>query len=75
MASPQLQQAIDAMKALVARPVNSPQEMRSIFEELAVRPDPDIQCQPVNASGVDAEWICAPGAKDDRFVLYLHGGG
>jgi acetyl esterase/lipase len=75
MASPQLQTAIEAMKALVARPVNSPQEMRSIFEELAVPPAPDVQCERVNAGGVDAEWVCAPGAASDRFVLYLHGGG
>jgi len=75
MASPQLQMAIDAMKALVARPVSSPQEMRPIFEELAVAPAPDVQCERVNAGGVDAEWVCAPGAANDRFVLYLHGGG
>jgi epsilon-lactone hydrolase len=75
MASPQLQMAIDAMKALVARPVNSPQEMRAIFEEMAVAPAPDVQCERVNAGGVDAEWVCAPGAANDRFVLYLHGGG
>ena len=75
MASPQLQMAIDAMKALVARPVNSPQEMRPIFEELAVAPAPDVQCERVSAGGVDAEWVCAPGAANDRFVLYLHGGG
>lgn len=75
MASPQLQMAIDAMKALVARPVNSPQEMRAVFAELAVAPAPDVQCAPVNAGGVDAEWITAPGAAQDRFVLYLHGGG
>jgi acetyl esterase/lipase len=75
MASPQLQTAIDAMKALVARPVNSPQEMRAIFEELAVKPTDDIKCEKITAGGVDAEWITAPGAAADRFVLYLHGGG
>jgi acetyl esterase/lipase len=75
MASPQLQTAIEAMKALVARPVNSPQEMRAIFEELAVKPADDIKCERVSAGGVDAEWVCAPNAAADRFVLYLHGGG
>jgi monoterpene epsilon-lactone hydrolase len=29
----------------------------------------------VEAGGVDAEWIAAPGADADRIVLYLHGGG
>jgi monoterpene epsilon-lactone hydrolase len=75
MASPQLQTAIDAMKALVARPVETPQEMRVIFEELAIKPADDIKCERVSAGGVDAEWVCAPNAASDRFVLYLHGGG
>jgi epsilon-lactone hydrolase len=75
MASPQLQTAIDAMKALVARPVATPQEMRVVFEELAVPPAADIKCERVEAGGVDAEWVCAPNAASDRFVLYLHGGG
>ncbi len=29
----------------------------------------------VEAGGVDAEWIDAPGAAPDRVVMYLHGGG
>jgi len=75
MASPELQQAIEAMKALVGRPVETPQEMRAVFEELATAPAADIKCESVNAGGVDAEWVCAPNAANDRFVLYLHGGG
>ena len=45
MASPQLQTAIEAMKALTARPVSTPQEMRTVFEELAVKPADDIKCE------------------------------
>lgn len=75
MASPQLQTAIDAMKALVSRPVNTPQEMRAVFEEMASPPEPDIRSEKVDAGGVEAEWIAAPGAANDRYVLYLHGGG
>src|SRR5258708_11628745 len=75
MASPELQTAIDAMKALVARLVSTPQEMRATFEELAVKPAADIKCERVSAGGVDAEWIAAPNAATDRYVLYLHGGG
>jgi monoterpene epsilon-lactone hydrolase len=75
MASPQLQTAIEAMKALVARPVETPQEMRVVFEELAIKPADDIKCERVSAGRVDAEWVCAPNAASDRFVLYLHGGG
>ena len=29
----------------------------------------------VCAGGVDAEWVAAPGAKPERVLLYLHGGG
>jgi monoterpene epsilon-lactone hydrolase len=78
MASPQLQMAIDAMKTMMKRASTegtSPQAMRAIFEELSVAPEADIQCERVTAGGVDAEWVCAPGAATDRFVLYLHGGG
>ena len=75
MASPQLQTAIEAMKALVERPVETPQEMRAVFEELATKPEDDIRCEKVSAGGVDAEWVCAPNAAADRVVLYLHGGG
>ena len=35
----------------------------------------DIQCQPVDADGVSAEWVTAPEATDNRVILYLHGGG
>jgi monoterpene epsilon-lactone hydrolase len=78
MASPQLQQAIDAMKTMMERASGegtTPEQMRAIFEELSIAPEPDIQCERVNAGGVDAEWVCAPGAASDRYVLYLHGGG
>ncbi|MDR8394729.1 alpha/beta hydrolase [Paraburkholderia sp. USG1] len=30
---------------------------------------------PVVANGVNGQWISAPGARDDRAVLYFHGGG
>lgn len=75
MASPQLQQAIDAMKAMAQAQVSTPQEMRALFEQMAVPAETDIKCDPVTAGGVKAEWISAPGAAPDRAVLYLHGGG
>jgi monoterpene epsilon-lactone hydrolase len=75
MASPQLQQAIDAMKTLSQARASTPQEMRALFEQMAAPPEADIRCEPVNAGGVSAEWISAPGAANDRAVLYLHGGG
>src|SRR5262249_21736409 len=75
MASPQLQQAIDAMKALVQAQPTTPQEMRALFEQMAPPPEADVKWEPVNAGGVKAEWVSAPGAATDRAVLYLHGGG
>lgn len=35
----------------------------------------DVALEPVDARGVKAEWLVAPGARADRAVLYLHGGG
>ena len=75
MASPQLQQAIDAMKTLSQAQASTPQEMRELFEQAAAPAEADIKCEPVSAGGVPAEWISAPGANQDRAVLYLHGGG
>jgi monoterpene epsilon-lactone hydrolase len=75
MASPQLQQAIDAMKSLAQAQTSTPQEMRALFEQMAAPAEADVKCEPVNAGGVGAEWISAPGATPDRAVLYLHGGG
>lgn len=75
MASPQLQQAIDAMKALAGKVGASVPEMRAAMDELASPPQPDVKCEPLSANGVKAEWITAPGAAADRAVLYLHGGG
>jgi acetyl esterase/lipase len=75
MASPQLQQAIDAMRTLTQALPSTPQEMRARFEQMAAPPEADIKCESVTAGGVKAEWISAPGAATDRAVLYLHGGG
>jgi len=52
-------------------------ERRANWEEMATLSPvpPDVRCEPVDAGGVSAEWIIAPGAATDRVVLYLHGGG
>lgn len=36
---------------------------------------PGATLEHVDANGVPADWICAPGVSADRAVLYLHGGG
>jgi len=35
----------------------------------------DVKRELANAGGVSAEWIVAPGARDDRVLVYFHGGG
>jgi monoterpene epsilon-lactone hydrolase len=74
MPNPQLQQVIDAIKALSSK-ASSIDEMRALNEKMAGPPEPDIKSKPVLANGVKAEWISAPAAAVDRTVLYLHGGG
>jgi acetyl esterase/lipase len=34
-----------------------------------------VRFEPVDAGGVPAEWTAAPGARTDRTLVYLHGGG
>jgi acetyl esterase/lipase len=38
-------------------------------------PPADVRYEPVDAGGVPAEWTTAPGARADRALVYLHGGG
>ena len=38
------------------------------------KPIGPIQCEPVSAGGVPAEWIRSPGRESRRAVLFLHGG-
>ncbi len=76
MASPQLQQVIDAIKTLAGKASDaSVEELRAINEQMARPAEPDVESEPVVANGVSAAWISAPGAAADRAVLYLHGGG
>src|ERR671930_879761 len=52
-------------------------DRRQGFEMLAAKLPvaPDITCEKVDAAGVPAEWVVAPGAAASRVLLYLHGGG
>ena len=79
MASPQLQMALEAFKAIgekMAQAGNDMKAMRATMEGMSAFPSAgETKCTPVNAGGVPAEWIAGPGAADDRVILYLHGGG
>jgi len=35
----------------------------------------DVSIEPATANGVRAEWTSTPGARSDRALLYVHGGG
>jgi len=52
-------------------------QSRARYEKLAVvlGGAPDAKCEKVDAGGVPAEWVAAPGVDAERAVLYLHGGG
>ena len=52
-------------------------EARIGFEKLAavLGGAPDAKCEKVDAGGVPAEWVAAPGCDAQRAILYLHGGG
>ena len=53
------------------------EELRTTCEKWMsqFKPAGDVSWQPVDAGGVPGEWIAAPGAAEDRTILYLHGGG
>jgi monoterpene epsilon-lactone hydrolase len=52
-------------------------EVRARFEKMGdfLGGAPDGKCEKVDAGGVPAEWVTAPGCDPTRAVLYLHGGG
>jgi monoterpene epsilon-lactone hydrolase len=79
MASPQLQTVIQGFKQMgekIAQVGGDLKAMRAVMEEMSAFPSVnDTKCTPVNAGGVQAEWIAGAGAADDRVLLYLHGGG
>jgi acetyl esterase/lipase len=74
MASEQLGKVIDRIKSQPQNPA-SIEQRRAGMERISGRVPADVICEKVNAGGVSAEWIAAPGAMADRVILYLHGGG
>jgi epsilon-lactone hydrolase len=75
MVSEQLKNVIERIKSQPQNP-NAPLEKRRAFmERISEHVASDVTCEPVIAGGVPAEWIAAPGAVQDRVILYLHGGG
>ncbi len=47
-----------------------------IESQLKKHPLPEgVKIEEINVDGVHAEWQIVPGAKDDKVILYFHGGG
>ena len=73
---PEVEAVIARVKAVYGRwrrdtPVA---QMRADWDQLFAAPG-DAAVQEVDAAGLRCQWITAPGARDDRVVLYFHGGG
>src|SRR5216683_2781865 len=76
MASEQLNKVLAIIRSVPpAKPDTTISQMRGAMEKVAERVAPDAKCEKLEAGGVPAEWIVAPGAAEDRVILYLHGGG
>jgi len=76
MASEGLNKVLEILRSVPpAKPDTTVAQMRGAMEKVAERVAKDVTCEQVSAGGVPAEWIVAPGAADDRVILYLHGGG
>jgi monoterpene epsilon-lactone hydrolase len=72
---------LDSLVTLLrSRPVPATPDLadsRQRFEKMAgfLGGAPDAKCERVDAGGVPAEWVAAPGCDGQRAVLFLHGGG
>jgi epsilon-lactone hydrolase len=77
MVSPEMAEVIKMIRENKPEKAPTIEEMRTNAEAMVLLLPlaEDIQCEPVDAEGVSAEWVFAPGAADDRLILYLHGGG
>lgn len=75
MASEQLNKVIERIKSQPQNPNAPLAQRRAAMEKISERVPADVTCEKVDAGGVPAEWISAPGATADRVILYLHGGG
>jgi acetyl esterase/lipase len=77
MSAQELQTLLTMLRAGGPNLGASPAEARESFAALLdhVPVAADLACEAVDAGGVPSLWIDAPGARRDRVVVYLHGGG
>ena len=77
MASPQLQNIIQMIKARPSREGVPIEETRAEFEQLAAAfpVADDVKREKAGPDGVPGEWFTPPGVTGDITVYWLHGGG
>lgn len=75
--SPELDRVIGMIRERATAPRKTTDDDRRLYETMlgSMPMDDDIQTERLGVNGVPAEWIYAPGARDDQVLLYLHGGG
>jgi monoterpene epsilon-lactone hydrolase len=77
MASEELKMILDYLWSNPVPAEAGIEQRRSIMHSgfAQFKPAADVICQAVDAGGVPAEWITAPGAQQEKVIYYLHGGG
>ena len=77
MTTAQLDSLVTLLRSRPAPETPDVAEIRTRFEKMGefLGGAPDGKCEKVDAGGVPAEWVTAPGCDPARAVLYLHGGG
>jgi len=77
MASNELKMILDYLRSNPVAAKGSIEQRCSEFQSALAQfqPAADVIRQAVDAGGVPAEWITAPGAQQEKVIYYLHGGG
>ncbi len=77
MASPELTRARALLAHLVSEPDADMNAYRRLMDEMCANfpPPADAEISPVDAGGVPALWVSAPGADHGNVVVFTHGGG
>jgi monoterpene epsilon-lactone hydrolase len=77
MSSPELSRARDLLSHLVSEPEATMDDYRRLYDEVLDQfPVPaDADVEEVDAGGVPAFWVSAPGAAPDQVIVVVHGGG
>lgn len=77
MASAELDRARGLLAHLVSEPAATMDDYRRLYDEVLANFEPpaDAEVEQVEAGGVPATWVSAPGAAHDQVAVLVHGGG